>query len=514
MTPYDAVVIGAGHNGLVCACYLAKAGKRVLVLERRSVEGGAVCTEEVFPGYKIDIGSSVHLMIHHTPIIKDLNLGAYGLEYIEMDPWAALPLGNGRALCFYRSLDRTCESIAQISRRDAEAYRKFIEAWVPVTKGVFKAFQEPPTLAAFGRHVFLAKSPGRDTVDGLRQIVMSYGRLLRETFESEEMRAALGWLAAQSGPPPTEPGGGPFAGWHSAVHEIGAKRAKGGSGMLSVALRRSLEAIGGEVRTDAPARRILVEKNGRASGVILESGEVVRAKSVIAACHVLTTFNDLLAPEDVPDDLKHRLSAVNVGNGFGMTVRCASTELPDYGGGTPDEVHQGMQLLCPSLDYLNAAYADYSTGIPSRKPAVLAMTFTALDPSLAPPGKHIVQCWSQYFPYERSDGRAWDEEARQEAAESILEVLYSYAPNMRTAITGKFIQSPLDLEKTLGLRRGNVMHLEMSLDQMFAMRPLPELSEYKTPITGLYLTGASMHPGGGVFGASGRSAARVVLKEI
>jgi phytoene dehydrogenase-like protein len=323
---------------------------------------------------------------------------------------------------------------------------------------------------------------------------MSYGRLLRETFESEEMRAALAWLAAQSGPPPTEPGGGPFAGWHAAVHEVGAHRAKGGSGMLSVALRRALEAMGGEVRTDAPAAKILVEKNGRASGVILRSGEVVRAKCVVAACHVLTTFQDLLAPEDVPNDLLRRLRAVTIGNGFGMTVRCAATQLPDYGCGTPCEAHHGMQLLCPSLDYLSAAYADYATGIPSKKPAVLAMTFTALDPGLAPPGRHTIQCWSQYFPYKRSDGRVWDEDARQEAADSILDVLYSYAPNMRGAITDTFIQSPLDLERTLGLRNGNVMHVEMSLDQMFAMRPLPELSEYKTPIDGLYLTGASMHP--------------------
>ena len=508
---YDAIIIGAGHNGLVCACYLAKAGHKVLVLERRAVVGGAVCTEELWPGYQIDIGSSVHLMIHRTPIVAELELERHGLEYIEMDPWAALPLPEGRAICFHRDLGRTCQSIAQVSPRDALAYEDFVKRWTPVTRGVLEAFQKPPTMANFGRHVIMAKSPGRSTADALRMIVSSYGRLIQETFESVEMRAAMGWLAAQSGPAPTEPGTGPFAAWWSAVHETGAKRAKGGSGMLTVALQRALEAMGGTVMTDAPVERIVME-GGQARGV-LAGGQTYRAHAVIAACHVLTTFRALLKPEDLPSDLGKRLDALNVGNGFGMTVRCAASELPDYGGGQPHLVHQGMQLLCPTPEFLTDAYADYVGGYPSRKPPVLAMTFTALDSSLAPRGKHIVQLWSQYFPYTRRDGQSWDE-TREEVADSICETLYAYAPNMRGAIEKRFIQTPLDLERTLGLLRGNVMHLEMSLDQMFAFRPLPELSEYKTPIPGLFLTGASTHPGGGVFGASGLSAARVVGREL
>ena len=277
--------------------------------------------------------------------------------------------------------------------------------------------------------------------------------------------------------------------------------------MLTVALRRALEALGGTVLTDAPAERIVME-NGQAKGVIV-GGQTYSARAVVSACHVLTTFQNLLQPEELPGDLGRRLDALNVGNGFGMTVRCAASALPDYGAGQPHEVHQGMQLLCPTPEFLTDAYADYAGGSPSRKPPVLAMTFTALDASLAPPGKHIVQLWSQYFPYHRADGRSWDE-TREEVADSICETLYAYAPNMRQAMEQRFIQTPLDLERTLGLLRGNVMHLEMSLDQMFSFRPLPELSEYKTPIPGLFLTGASTHPGGGVFGASGLSAARVV----
>lgn len=508
---FDAIVIGAGHNGLVCACYLAKAGRNVLVLERRPVVGGAVCTEEIWPGYKIDIGSSVHLMIHRTSIVADLGLEQYGLEYLPMDPWAALPLPNGKALCFYRDLERTCESIAQVSPSDADAYRDFVTRWGPVARGVFRAFQEPPTMANFGRHVILAKSPARDSIDALRMILSGYGRLIDETFESVEMRAAMNWLAAQSGPPPTEPGTGPFAAWYAAVHESGAARAKGGSGMLTVALRRALEAMGGTVMTDARVERILVE-NDRAIGVAV-GGQAYHARAIVSACHVLTTFQSLLSPAELPGDLGHRLRSVNVGNGFGMTVRCAASALPDYGAGAPTEVHRAMQLLCPTPDFLRDAYADYVVGQPSRKPPVLAMTFSALDDTLAPPGKQIVQLWSQYFPYTMRDGRSWDD-IREIVADSICETLYTYAPNMRGAIDHRFIQTPLDLERTLGLRHGNVMHLEMSLDQMFAFRPLPELSQYTTPIAGLFLTGASTHPGGGVFGASGRSAAQVVLKAL
>lgn len=510
-THYDALVVGAGHNGLVCACYLQKAGFQTLVLERRPIVGGAVCTEEIWPGYKIDIGSSVHLMIHRTPIVAELALERFGLDYIEMDPWAALPLSDGRALCFYRSLDRTCKSIAQVSSHDARAYKDFVQRWLPVARGVFEAFQKPPTMANFGRHVIFAKSPGRNPADALQQILSSYGRLLDETFESVEMRAALNWLAAQSGPPPSEPGTAPFAAWWGAVHETGAKRARGGSGMLTVALRRAFEAMGGTVKTDSAVEQI-VTRNGRATGAIAD-GEYYKARAVVAACHVKTTFEKLLRPEDVPEDLRKRLTAARVGNGFGMTVRCAASELPDYGSGWPTDIHNGMQLLCPTPEFLTDAYADYAGGMPSKKPPVLAMTFSAIDNTLAPSGKHVVQLWSQYFPYKRRDGKHWDDE-REAAADSICETLYAYAPNMRGAIQHRFIQTPLDLERTLGLLGGNVMHLEMSLDQMFAFRPLPELSEYRTPIDGLFLTGASTHPGGGVFGASGVSAARVAAAAL
>jgi phytoene dehydrogenase-like protein len=510
----DVAVVGAGHNGLVCANYLQRAGHSVAVFERRSVVGGAVCTEEIFPGCKVDVGSSVHIMIHQTPIVKDLGLHRFGLEYCEMDPWATYPLPDrsGRAICFFRDLGRTCDSIAAISPADARAYRAFIEAWTPVARGTFRAFLAPPTMASLGRHLVLAKGPDRGTEESLRRILTGYGRLISETFVSPEMRAALSWLAAQSGPPPREIGSAPFAAWHAMIHETGASHPRGGSGMLTQALARALTAGGGEIHTEAPVERILVE-GGKAIGVVLAGGEVVRARAVVAACHVVTTFTRLLRAEDVPADLLDRVGHINVGNGFGATVRCVAPELPDYGGGWPGDVHRGMQLLCPSTEFLDDAYADYFSGSPSRRPPVLAMTFSPIDDTLAPPGLHVLSLWSQYFPYRRRDGRGWDDCA-EEAGDAILETLFAYAPNLRGKIGPRCVQTPLDLERRFGMLAGNVMHVEMSLDQMFCFRPLPELSGYATPIPSLFLCGASTHPGGGVFGASGLNAAGVVARHL
>jgi phytoene dehydrogenase-like protein len=351
----------------------------------------------------------------------------------------------------------------------------------------------------------------------------SYGRLIDETFESEPVRAALCWLAAQSGPPPDEIATGDLVGWQAMIHKDGAWRAKGGSGSLTQALARCLRSMGGEVLTDAPVKRI-----GRVGGgsptssgpleVETVAGVTYTGRSVAAACHVQTTFLQLLDPDLCPPELRHRVNHLRVGNGFGMIVRHAVSELPRYEGQPVDErgispCHSSLQLLCPSRAYLRKAYVDYQRGEPPRDPAVLAMTFSALDPTLAPAGKHVMFTWAQYHPYELGNGENWDDIADREA-DKIYDVVCRYAPNMRGAMIDRYIQTPLEIERKLGLLRANVMHLEMSLDQMFFFRPLPELSTYSTPVAGLYLTGASTHPGGGVFGASGRNTARVILKDV
>jgi phytoene desaturase len=521
---YDVIVVGGGHNGLTCACYLQKAGLRVLVLERRPIVGGAVCTETMFGGYRMDVGSSAHIMIHLTPVVRELELERFGLEYIDMDPFAFFPLPDGSGgIEFWRDLDKTCASIEKVSPRDAEAYRRFVEFWGAINEGVFKVFLKPPTPGNLvstmmtGQFNRVEAGSTGGSLDTLRRIFSSYGQLITEWFESDAMRTALAWLAAQSGPPPDEIGTADFAGWHAMLHRSGAKHPRGGSGMLTQAMQRCFEHHGGELRLDAEVDRIVVE-GGKVRGVRLRSGEFFAARSVVSNAHVQTTLLKLIDADQLPGDLAARVERVRVGNGFGMTIRCAADALPDYlaapSGGQPHPSHHGLQLLCPSLDYLNRAYEDFRRGVPAQEPAVIAMTFSAIDPDVAPPGKHTLFLWAQYHPYELSNGEHWDSIAEREA-DKLLEVLYRYAPNMRGAVTNRYIQTPLELERKLGLLRGNVMHVEMSFDQMFCFRPLPELSAYKVPqIGGLYLTGASTHPGGGVFAASGYNTAGVVLRDL
>jgi len=524
MSSYDHIIVGAGHNGLICACYLARAGEKVLVLERRPIVGGAVCTEEIVPGYQFDVGSSAHIMFRATPIMDELGLAECGLEYVEMDPWAFFPLPDGSgSITFYRDLDKTCESIAQISPDDALAYREFVKRWTLINEGVFEVFQRSPTpgrlfATLFRRNLVDRKSRELwSSMDTVRQLMGSYGRLIRELFVHPHVRTALSWLAAQSGPPPTEMASGDLLGWNAIIHKIGSWRAVGGSGSLTKALRKRLESYGGEVRTSMPVESI-GRRNGRFE--VVAGGEDFSSEKVVAACHLQTTFLDLLDDDICPAELKKRVSEVNVGNGFGMITRNAVGALPQYAGIELDEngrheCHSAMQLLCPDEDTIERAYRDFQQGKPAEDPLVLAMTFSAIDPTLAPKGKHVLFAWTQYQPYELADGgaEAWDD-IEDEVGDRIWSVVERYAPNMKGQVTGRLVQTPLDLERRIGLRRGNVMHLEMSIDQMFCLRPLPELSGYRTPVEGLYLTGASTHPGGGVFGASGRNAAEVILGKI
>jgi len=506
---------------LICAAYLARAGLKVAVFERRAVVGGAVCTQEdIIPGYKIDTGSSAHIMIHQTPVLRELELERHGLEYLEMDPFAYYQEpGSGRHFFFHRDLERTCQSIAGISEHDAEAYRAFVEAWGELNEGVFEVFLKPPTPWNFARTMFGRSLKGSDRMNMLRKLLGPYGQLVNETFESEAVRTAITWLAAQSGPHPSEPASGDFAGWQAMYHRSGMKRAKGGSGALTQALKARLLADGGEVFEDAEVARILTDGKGRAKGVRLAGGAAYEAKAVVAACHIRTTLEQLLADAaDLPEALRVRSRSLRVGNGFGMIVRCAMSGLPAYPDHEYDErgvcpAHRGLQLLCPSRAALDAAYGDYLAGRPPARPIPLVMTFSALDGTIAPPGKHTMFVWGQYHPYELGNGEDWDAIAGREA-DKLLAAVDEFAPGTSAKVEARFIQTPAEIERRHGLLRANVMHLEMSLDQMFAFRPMPELAGYKVPaLRGLYLTGASTHPGGGVWGASGHNTAKLMLKE-
>jgi phytoene dehydrogenase-like protein len=512
----DVLVIGAGHNALVCAGYLAKAGYKVILLERRHTVGGAVVTEEIIPGFKFDLGGSAHILIHHTPIVQDLNLAAYGLEYIDLDPLFFMPFPDGSHLTIWQDLDRTCDSIAALSPVDADNYHRFITTWTPLAKGMVESFLAPPTASNLVRNLILRTGGGDARWERLSDLLRGYGQLLRQTFVDPRVQALVGWMAAQSGPPPGEPLSAPFALWHPMYHRSGIKRPRGGSGMLTQALARMIQAHGGQIIAGAPVQRILT-KGGRAVGAETTGGIRVTARAVVSGAHIHTTMR--LLDADAPAQAQRLINGTRIGNGFGMIVRYAMRELPNYTAlpsppdGSAAPQHRALQFICPDLNYLERAYGDYLGGQPSRDPALIAMTFSAVDLTLAPPGQHTLFLWGQYYPYELANGDSWDE-IGPAVADRMLDKLAEYAPNVKAAVIGQLIETPLYLERELGLLRGNVMHLEMSIDQMFLLRPAVTLSNYRGPIKGLYLTGASTHPGGGIMGAAGRNAAHVLLHDL
>ena len=508
----DVVVVGAGHNALVGACYLARAGLDVEVVERRDAVGGAVSTVERFGGYLMDVGSSAHIMVRHTGIVEELDLESAGLRYQDLDPWGFAPFGD-EAITFWVDVDRTCDSIAAVcGDRDAEAYRRFVQVWGARNRRVFAAFQDPPDARRLGRHALALGGAGTGSATSLpREFLTSGDALLDEWFTDERLKTALAWLGAQSGPPTHEVATADLVAWNTVLHDRAPGHPVGGSGMLSVALARRLRSYGGTIRLNAPVRRICRDGDG-VDGVELADGEVIATRAVLAGCHVLETL-DLLDDGAFGDGAVPASRArIRVGNGIGMVVRLATTELPRYPGGIGGPEWRGLQLLAGDRAFLRRAYGDYLAGRCPDKPAALAMTFSAFDDTIAPPGRHNVTVWGQWHPYELSTGERWDDIAEREGTK-LVEAVDAAAPGFAAGVEHMHVQTPLDLERDLGLRRGNVMHVEMSLDQMFMWRPTPQLATYRTPLPGLYLTGASTHPGGGVFGASGRAAARTLLAD-
>ena len=524
MSKQKVIIIGSGHNGLVTACYLAREGHPVTVVERQDILGGAVSTETMFmspdypEGFRMDVGSSVHIMIHQTGILEELELENYGLDYIEMDPIMSYPLPDEKGVIhFFRDLDRTLDSIQKVAPEDVENYREFVKFWGRINEGVLKAFMVPPS----GKNIIteLAKGQIRNGsmfekgqhIDGLQKILSSYGKIVDNTFENPYLKTAITWFAAQSGPTPDHPATGDFAGWQSMLHQSGAKHPRGGSGMLTQAMANFLEAHGGKIITGEPVEQILIE-DGKAIGVQTECDEY-RADVIVSNAHVQTTMMKLVGREYLPESTYGKVEDIEVGNGFGMVIRCAVEELPQYEA-CPDDpyIHNGMQLLAPSMQYMNDAIGSYLQKKPPENPPVLAMTFSNIDPEVAPSGGHTLYAWAQWHPYELQNGLHWDD-IREREAKKIYDVMTRYAPNMEGKLIDWYIQTPLDIERRHGMPKGNVMHVEMSFDQMFMFRPIPEMSNYKTPIKNLYLSSASCHPGGGVFGAAGYNAATVILKD-
>ena len=497
----DVVVVGAGHNGLVAACYLARAGLDVEVVERDTVIGGAVSTVERWPGVQVDRGSTLHVMVRHTGIVEELDLASCGLTYVDTDPWATSFSEEG-ALRFSTDVQRTRESIASMcGRSDGDAYAAFVTDWTPRIRAVLDAFQRPPTPWGLGRAFWpLGRRVRSNGGELARQFLQSADALLDHYFDDERLKTALAWWAAQAGPPPQEVATAPLAATALLMHVRPPGRPLGGSGALTQALARRLVALGGSVRVGDGAQRMT------ATSVRTVSGDRIDCHAVVCATHVLTAL-DLLGDEAVSADARRRL---RVGSGLGLVLRVLADRLPAYtsGGGDP---HVGMQLLATSREQLRRAHADFLDRRAPEDPPVLVMTPTATDDSLAPAGRHVVTVWSQWHPSKLRDA-TWDS-VRDRETHRLIAAVDRAAPGFAAGVVDTLLQTPDDLEQELDLRGGNVMHLDMSLDAMFALRPLPEWSAYRGP-HGIYLCGASTHPGGGVSGASGRSAARVLLRDL
>jgi phytoene dehydrogenase-like protein len=506
MRDYDLLVVGAGHNALVTAAYVAAAGYRVGVFERRGQVGGAVSTAEAIPGYRIDLGGSAHILIRLTGIVEELGLDRFGLEYIDLDPLFFMPLDDGPPLFIYRDVERTIDSLEAAFPGEGVGYRRFIDDWLPFAQQMRDAFQAVPSPLDLGRRALIGPRPRLPWRAALHHILKPYGEVVDGYFQTEALKTLLVWMAAQSGPPPTEPLTGPFLLWHPLYHEGGFARPRGGSGMLTQALQRHIEAHGGLVHVSSPVDEILVE-GGRAVGIRVGK-DVATARAVVSGTHVLETFHRLLPDAHRPPEARN----VRVGNGFGAMLRVALDAPVRYSASTGPESRTGLQMLCRDRRQISTAYGQFLAGRPASDPPLLAMTFSAVDDSLAPPGCEVLWLWGQYFPYELAGG-SWDEEGER-VADVFLDTFERFAPGTRAHVVGTLFQHPLWLERELGLLRGNVMHVEMSLDQMFFLRPFAGMSGYRTHIKALYLTGASTHPGGGIMGASGRNTARIVLRDL
>lgn len=503
---YDIITIGGGHNALICSAYLAQAGYKVGVFERRDIIGGAVSTQEIVPGYRFDLGGSAHILIRLTPIIQELQLEQYGLEYLELDPMFFAPFPDGDSVFFYRDETKTIDHLESKFPGQGEAYGRFLADWRPLMQQIQEFFLSTPSPFDLGKKMIIGKPERLSWLATLKTLLRPYGEVVDDYFTEEKIKAPLVWMAAQSGPAPTNPMSGPFVLWQPLYHAGGVARPKGGSGMLTQAIARHIQAHGGEIHLSQPVQKILVEGR-RAVGIQVE-GQIYTARTVLAGTHALETFYRLLPDEHRP----HSAATMRTGNGFGAIMRLALNAPVRYSAYPGDDARIALQLLCRDRQQINTAFQDYQRGEPSSNPPIFAMSFSAVDDTLAPPGGEVLWLWAQYFPYQLAQG-GWDERAAA-IGDRILDTFERYAPGTRDKIVGQLFQHPLWLERELGLYRGNVMHLEMSMDQMFILRPFLGMSGYRTHLKGLYLTGASTHPGGGIMGASGRNSARILLQDL
>lgn len=525
---FDAIVIGGGHNGLVAAGYLQKAGIRTLVLERRHIVGGSCVTEEIFPGYKVSTTSYVCSLLR-PEIIEDLELRKYGYEILERNPSSFSPYPGGKYLMFWRDQKKTCEEIAKFSKKDAEAYPKFekkIEELSQFVQPLLTTVPPDPTssrlkdilgsLKLLGR----VKGLGEDIYEQMRVFSMSVADYLDLWFESEELKVRMatdGVIGAWAGP--YSPGTA-YVLFHHVMGETNGQPGvwgyvKGGMGTITQALAKSFESHGGTIQTRADVDKIII-KDGVATGVALKDGTEFYAKRIISNADPNRTFLGMVGEKNLPSDFVAQVKNIRYRSGV-IKINVALNQLPDFTalpGKQAGPQHRGTIHIAPTLDYMEKAFEDAKRGRPSESPVIEMTIPSVVDPTVAPAGKHLMSMFIQYAPYERKDGKVWDETTKKEFAERVFSIVSEYAPNFKSAVDQYQVLTPVDLEREYGLTGGNIFHGEMTLDQMFFMRPLPKYADFRTPVQRLYLCGSGCHPGGGVMGAPGYISAKIVQKEM
>ncbi len=533
---FDVLVIGGGHNGLTCACYLAKSGLKVAIFERRPIIGGAAVTEEFHPGFR-NSTASYTVSLLNPKVITDLRLAEHGLQILERPMQNFLPLPGGDALRAGPEMSRTLAEAARFSPRDAErlpGYFEMLGRAVALLRSML--LQTPPTNLRRFPDLWTALSFGRAfralplrTQREIHELfTRSAGELLDSWFEGEALKALYGFDAVVGNyASPYTPGSG-YVLLHHAFGEVNGKSGiwghpRGGMGAITAAMAAEARCLGVHIELEAPVRRVLTQGrrvDGRSAsrpirpkvtGIELEDGRVFTAPQVAANVGPRLLFLQMLEPEVLPQDFLEHLQRWRVGSAsFRMNV--ALSELPHFNGQPAHGEHLSSGIIiAPSLRYMDRAHADARLTGMSREPIIELMIPSTIDSTLAPPGAHVASLFCQHFDYQLPDGRSWDQ-ARDAAADLIIDTVTQYAPNFRASILGRSILTPLDLERVFGLSGGDIFHGALGLDQLWAARPALGFGDYRTPVRGLYLCGSGAHPGGGVTGAPGHNAAREILR--